>query len=156
MYIILPDIKGGNGLESLLASLNQKSWSTALASMSNDALVKLRLPRFEIEDKYNLNEMLNALGIRRAFDPNNAEFDKLLSHPAIKDFFIGSVIQKARINVTEWGTEAAAVTAVQIGFTSFPGQPDKAIEFFADHPFVYTIVEKTSGVILFAGVFNSL
>lgn len=156
MYIILPDIKGGNGLESLLSSLTQKSWSEALASMSTDALVKLRLPRFEIEDKYNLNEMLYALGIRRAFDPNNAEFDKLLSHPAIKDFFIGSVIQRARINVTEWGTEAAAVTAVQIGFTSFPGQPDKEIEFFADHPFVYAIVEKTSGVILFAGVFNSL
>jgi serpin B len=156
MYVILPDIKGGNGLESLLSSLTQKSWSEALASMSNDALVQLRFPRFEIEDKYNLNEMLQALGIRRAFIPNKAQFDKLLSHSGINNFFIESVLQKARINVTEWGTEAAAVTAVMIGVTSIPGQPDKAIEFFADHPFVYAIVEKTSGVILFAGVFNSL
>jgi len=156
MYIILPDIKGGNGLESLLSSLTQKSWSEALSSMSSDALVHLRFPKFETENKYELTDMLNALGIRRAFDPNNAEFDKLLSHPAIKDFFIGSVIQKARINVTEWGTEAAAVTAVQVGFTSIPGQPDKKIEFFADHPFVYSIVEKSSGVMLFAGVYNSL
>jgi len=156
MYIILPDIKGGNGLESLLSSLTQKSWSEALSSMSSDALVHLRFPKFETENKYELTDMLNALGIRRAFDPSKAEFDQLLDHSFIKDFFIGSVIQKARINVTEWGTEAAAVTAVQIGFTSFPGQPDKAIEFFVDHPFVYSIVEKSSGVMLFAGVYNSL
>ena len=156
MYIILPDIKGGNGLESLLSSLTQKSWSEALSSMSSDALVHLRFPKFETENKYELTDMLNALGIRRAFDPSKAEFDQLLDHSFIKDFFIGSVIQKARINVTEWGTEAAAVTAVQVGFTSIPGQPDKKIEFFADHPFVYSIVEKSSGVMLFAGVFNSL
>ncbi len=156
MYVILPDIKGGNGVESLLSSLTQKSWSEALSSMSNDALVQLRFPRFEIEDKYNLNEMLQALGIRRAFIPNKAQFDKLLSHSGINNFFIESVLQKARINVTEWGTEAAAVTAVMIGVTSIPGQPDKAIEFFADHPFVYAIVEKSSGVMLFAGVYNSL
>ena len=124
--------------------------------MSSDALVHLRFPKFETENKYELTDMLNALGIRRAFDPSKAEFDQLLDHSFIKDFFIGSVIQKARINVTEWGTEAAAVTAVQVGFTSIPGQPDIKIECFADHPFVYSIVEKSSGVMLFAGVYNSL
>ena len=154
MYIILPDLKGGNGIERLFSSFTSENFSGALSSMSNDAVVNLRLPKFESENKYELTKMLNILGIRRAFDPNRAEFDKLLSHSAIKDFYIGSVIQKARINVAEWGTEAAAVTAVQIGFTSIPNQPDKEIDFFADHPFVYGIVEKSSGVILFAGVYD--
>ena len=67
---------------------------------------------------------------------------------------IGSVLQKARINVTEWGTEAAAVTAVMIRMASAGGEQPKVIEFFADHPFVYTIVEKSSGVMLFAGVYD--
>ncbi len=154
MYIILPDLKGGNGIERLFSSFTSENFSGALSSMSNDAVVNLRLPKFESENKYELTKMLNTLGIHRAFDPNRAEFDKLLSHSAIKDFHIGSVIQKARINVAEWGTEAAAVTAVQIGFTSIPNQPNKEIDFFADHPFVYGIVEKTSGVILFAGVYD--
>jgi serpin B len=77
----------------------------------------------------------------------------LLYHPDIKNFKIGSVIQKARISVAEWGTEAGAATAVMIERTAAPGQT-KMVKFFADHPFVYTIAEKSSGVILFAGVYD--
>ncbi len=152
MYIILPDLKGGNGIEKLFSSLTQERWSEVLSSMSTESLVNLRLPKFEVENKYSLNEMLKALGIRRAFDINKAQFDKFLYHPDIKDFYIGSVLQKARISVTEWGTEAAAVTAVMMCGAS--GIKPKEIDFFADHPFVYTIVEKSSGVMLFAGVYD--
>ncbi len=155
MYIILPNSKGKNGVERLLSSLTREKWSEALVSMSKDAIIHLRIPKFEVENKYQLSEMLQALGIRRAFDAEKAQFDKLL-HSKTNDFYIGSVIQKARINVAEWGTEAAAVTAVMIGVTSAGPQYEKVVDFIADHPFVYTIVEKTSGVILFAGVFNSL
>ena len=63
------------------------------------------------------------------------------------------VIQKARISVTEWGTEAAAVTVVGMKANSAaPGQ-DPPVEFICDHPFAYLIAEKTSGTILFAGAF---
>ncbi|NMB37530.1 MAG: serpin family protein [Bacteroidales bacterium] len=156
MYIILPDSKGKNGVERLLSYMTQEKWSKALSSMSKDALVRVRLPKFEVENKYILNNTLIALGIRRAFDPGKAQLDKLLHSPGSESFYIDRVIQKARINVAEWGTEAAAVTAVMIGFTSTGPQPEKIVDFYADHPFVYTIVEKTSGVMLFAGVFNSL
>ena len=153
MYIILPDIKGGNGLEQLLSYITSERLSEAISSISTtEAMVHLNLPKFEVENKYELTDMLKALGIRRAFN-NDAQFDKLLYHPEIKNFNIGSVIQKARISVAEQGTEAAASTAVMIERTSSAGQP-KMIEFFADHPFVYTIVEKSSGVMLFAGVYD--
>jgi serpin B len=154
MYIILPDVKGGNGLEQLFSTLTSEKWSEALSSMSTETLVYLRLPKFESENKYELTDMLKALGIRRAFVPFQAQFDKFLSHSSINDFYIGSVLQKARINVTEWGTEAAAVTAVMIRMASAGGEQPKVIEFFADHPFVYTIIEKSSGVMLFAGVYD--
>jgi len=153
MYIILPDIKGGNGLEQLFSYITSEKLSEAISSISTtEAMVHLNLPKFEVENKYELTDMLKALGIRRAFN-NDAQFDKLLYHPEIKNFNIGSVIQKARISVAEQGTEAAASTAVMIERTSSAGQP-KMIEFFADHPFVYTIVEKSSGVMLFAGVYD--
>lgn len=154
MYIILPDVKGGNGLEQLFSTLTSEKWSEALSSMSTETLVYLRLPKFELENKYELTDMLKALGIRRAFVPFQAQFDKFLSHSSINDFYIGSVLQKARINVSEWGTEAAAVTAVMIRMASAGGEQPKVIEFFADHPFVYTIVEKSSGIMLFAGVYD--
>ncbi|HOG42253.1 MAG TPA: serpin family protein [Bacteroidales bacterium] len=153
MYIILPDIKGGNGLEQLFSYITSEKLSEAISSISTtEAMVHLNLPKFEVENKYELTDMLKALGIRRAFN-DDAQFDKLLYHPEIKNFNIGSVIQKARISVAEQGTEAAASTAVMIERTSSAGQP-KMIEFFADHPFVYTIVEKSSGVMLFAGVYD--
>ena len=67
-------------------------------------------------------------------------------------FRIDKVIQKAKINVNEYGTEAAAVTgALMVG--DGPGTP-KVVDFCADHPFVYLISEDSSGIILFAGVFN--
>ncbi len=152
MYIILPDMKGGNGVEQLLSSLTSEKLSEAMSSMSEDAIVILQLPKFESENKYELTDMLKALGIRRAFD-DDAQFDKMLYHPVAQGFKIGSVIQKARISVAEWGTEAGAATAVMMERTSSAGQP-KRVEFFADHTFVYSIVEKSSGVMLFAGVYN--
>ena len=153
MYIILPDIKGGNGLEQLFSYLTSENLSEAISSISTtEAMVHLNLPKFEVENKYELTDMLKALGIRRAFN-NDAQFDKLLYHPEIKNFNIGSVIQKARISVAEQGTEAAASTAVMIERASSAGQP-KMIEFYVNHPFIYTIVEKSSGVMLFAGVYD--
>ena len=153
MYIILPDIKGGNGLEQLFSYITSEKLSEAISSISTtEAMVHLNLPKFEVENKYELTDMLKALGIRRAFN-NDAQFDKLLYHPEIKNFNIGSVIQKARISVAEQGTEAAASTAVMIERTSSAGQP-KMVEFYVNHPFVYTILEKSSGVMLFAGVYD--
>ena len=140
-------------VQQLLSYITSENLSEAISSISTtDAMVHLNLPKFEVENKYELTEMLKALGICRAFD-NDAQFDKLLYHPSVKNFKVGSVIQKARISVAEQGTEAAASTAVMIERTSSAGQP-KMIEFFADHPFVYTIVEKSSGVMLFAGVYD--
>ncbi len=69
------------------------------------------------------------------------------------NFFIARVKQKTHIGISEWGTEAAAVSAVEIGATDSPDK-SKEIDFVADLPFVYCIAEKTSGVILFDGIFN--
>ena len=66
-------------------------------------------------------------------------------------------IQKAKISVAEWGTEAAAVTVVEMQKESAigPGE-EKVVYFYADHPFVFAIGESTSGTILFEGTFTGI
>lgn len=155
MYVILPDTKGSNGIASLLSSLDEESLSNAIASMTTDAVVHVKMPMFETNGSYSLSQALASLGISRAFNPECAEFDLLIEGHGAGDFFIQKILQKARIKVTEWGTEAAAATMVEMGGTEGPGQVEE-IYFSADHPFVYLIAEKTSGVILFEGVFNGV
>ena len=85
-----------------------------------------------------------------------AEFDRMFAPKPGYVYWIEKVIQKARISVAEWGTEAAAVTVVEMDGKNAmgPGEEPKRINFFADHPFVYLIGEATSGTILFEGVYS--
>jgi serpin B len=153
MYILLPD---DNNLEGLLDKLQGTSWNSILNSFKRDAKVSLKLPKFDIENKFNLSDALKALGVKKAFERYDAQFDRMFDYKPGYYYWIEKVIQKARISVAEWGTEAAAVTIVEMGGESAPGpEPEiKYIDFFADHPFVYLIGESTSGTILFEGVYS--
>ena len=69
--------------------------------------------------------------------------------------FIGQAIQKAWIETNERGTEAAAVTVVEMEddhTSSVPrASPPPPVIFHADHPFIYLIRDAKSGTILFVG-----
>ena len=54
----------------------------------------------------------------------------------------------AFLKVDEEGTEAAAATGVVAGFTSAVGPPPKV---HADRPYLFLIIERTTGAILFMG-----
>ena len=147
MYILLPK---DNNIESFLKGLPNLDWKGVLSSMKGRDVV-LSLPKFETSSGYRLNDALEQLGMKRAFT-NAAQFDCMFADPKVQAC-IDMVIQKARISVTEWGTEAAAVTVVGMKNTSVgPGQ-DPPVKFICDHPFAYLIAEKTSGTILFAGAY---
>lgn len=153
MYVLLPDEKGAGGLAKLVAQLAREEWSDVIANLDGSTEVTLKLPKFQAENKLPLRDMLAALGIQRAFT-SAAQFDAMFDVPEAS-FCISNVLQKARIAVAEWGTEAAAVTAVMVDATSAgPGDEPKRVDFFADHPFVYVIAEKSSGAILFQGTFT--
>ena len=151
MYILLPD---ENDINGLIGKLKTTSWSDILSKMKSDAEVYIRIPKFEIENKYNLNDALHALGVTRPFQSGMAEFDMMFQPKQPKYYYwIEKVIQKARIKVSEKGTEAGAVTIVEMeGAAEAPGDEPKKVYFYADHPFVFVIGEKTSGTILFEGV----
>ena len=154
MYVLLPD---RNDLDGLLDKLQTTSWNEILGSLKRDAEVYVKLPKFDIENKFDLNDALRALGVERAFLKGYARFDRMFAPKEVAyDYWISKVIQKARISVAEWGTEAAAVTVVEmVGESAAPGPEEepKKVYFYADHPFVFAIGEVTSGTILFEGVF---
>ena len=149
MYVLLPD---ENDIEGMIEKLQTTSWSEIRANLKQDAEVHVKLPKFNIENKHNLNDALNALGVKKAFQPSVAEFDMMFQQKSGYYYWISKVIQKSRIAVSEWGTEAGSVTVVEMDAATDAGPDQKHVYFYADHPFVFVIGEKTSGTILFEGV----
>jgi serpin B len=85
------------------------------------------------------------MGMEIAFS-DAADFTRI--NPA-GNLFISRVLHKTFIEVNEEGTEAAAVTAVEISLTSAGGSG--LTHFIADKPFLFVIRENSTGSILFMG-----
>jgi len=65
-------------------------------------------------------------------------------------------IHEAYININENGTEAAAATGFSMNTRSMPHETVAPVSFVADHPFLYAIVHKGTGAIVFLGKVNSV
>ncbi|MCK4689970.1 MAG: serpin family protein, partial [Candidatus Marinimicrobia bacterium] len=101
-------------------------------------------PKFKMEYEISLNNVLCALGMSIAFDPYQADFTKINSDG---NLYISNVKHKTFVKVNEEGTEAAAVTSVEITLTSI----GSSITMRINRPFVFAIRENHSGTILFVG-----
>lgn len=145
MYILLPQ----GVISGLADNFPTLDWKGILSQMKTREII-LSLPKFETSSSFNLNDALKALGVKNAFT-DDAQFDLMFQDPEVQAF-IDKVIQKARITVAEWGTEAAAVTVVAMAGNAMPADPP--VYFTCDHPFAYLIAEETSGAILFAGAYT--
>jgi serpin B len=148
-YLLLPKEK--DGLSSLVESLSRKSWNTLISNLEDDVEVRLRFPKFDVSGNFELSKALQAMGMRKAFDEVHAEFGSMFDAPG-HGFYITRVLQKAKMTVAEWGTEAAAVTVVEMGEKST--MPGHVLQIVADHPFVFVLGEQESGTILFDGVYT--
>jgi serpin B len=140
MIAILPDgdiDKMGAGLT--LDQINQ----LVVDMFSQD--VDVILPRFKMEAGYRMEEMLPSMGMPDAFSENVADFSGMTGKPGL---YIGKVIHKARVEVNEEGSEAAAATAVIMEEKAM--MMDKAV-FRADRPFLFIIGHNKTGAILFMG-----
>lgn len=149
MLVVLPDRPDGlANLEAGFSPAKLAALDAALASQS----VAVALPQFEIDPKISLSlgTELRGLGMRSAFDAKAADFSGIGVPPNPQNrLYISEVFHKAFVKVNEKGTEAAAATAVVA--PEGAGAPPKATPFVADHPFLFFIVDKPSGLILFIG-----
>ncbi len=146
-----------NGLSMYIALGDSKSIENVRRSMlSSDGelsvfkKVNLTIPKFKTEyTASELKENLKALGVNKAFEDGNPDFDDMVQNvpDPIK---IDDVLQKAIIEVDEKGTEAAAATA-SMGGAGALLTAEKIYQFKADRPFTYYIADDKTGEILFAG-----
>jgi serine protease inhibitor len=142
MYVILPAEE--MDLERLYSVLNNANWNSWVNSFSTRE-GELGLPRFSFEYVTSLNAALNALGMGVAFDENMADFSGM--RPTPPNLFISDVKHKTFIDVNEKGTEAAAVTSVEVGTTAMP----ETFSMIVNRPFFFAIVDDLTGIILFMG-----
>ena len=94
-----------------------------------------------------MSSILIGMGMKLAFDRNNADFSGM----AIEKLYIDQVFHKAWIDTNEEGTEAAAATAVVMKTMGMMVEPVEPKIFRADHPFIFIIQENKKGHILFMG-----
>ncbi|XP_030781668.1 serpin B6 [Rhinopithecus roxellana] len=65
------------------------------------------LPRFKLEETYNMEDVLRSMGMANAFEQDRADFSGMSSK---KDLYLSKVMHKSFVEVNEEGTEAAAAT----------------------------------------------
>lgn len=145
MIVVLP--REGKKLSDVLVAMNGKQWKDNLKG-TRFAEVDLKLPRFTSVYNRELNDVLKLLGMNAMFDPLKANLTKM----SAVNSFVSKVLQKAKIEVDEEGSKAAAVTVVETLLTAAP--PSKPIMFHANRPFMYAIVEHSTGTIFFMGTYQ--
>ena len=146
MTVLLPH--EGKSIDEMMKSLDAEKLA-AVSGQMKECVVDLKLPRFTTELELPLNEIVSKLGAPSMFDSGKANFSKL----AEGNVFVSKMLQKAKIEVSEEGTKAAAVTAATVMMTSLQPEPRRVV-FHADHPFVYMITDVRSGSIYFIGQFT--
>ena len=139
MTVILP--VQGKTTSDILNSLTSDNWSTILSSLTKQQIM-LYMPRFKVENKFQLKNPLIEMGMKKAFT-DFADFSGI----ANAGLMISEVVHKTYVTVDEDGTEAAAVTNIGFVTTSMPNYPIVTV----NHPFIFVIREKSTGVILFIG-----
>ncbi len=110
----------------------------------------LSLPKFKSEYSESLKEALISIGVIDAFDPQKANFERMIDI-SNANVYISDVKHKTYIDVSEKGTEAAAVTAVIMQMTSMPTEEER-FEMVVDRPFFFTIDDTEQDLIIFMGV----
>jgi len=138
MVAILP--ANDKTIDQLIEYLDNATWKNIVANL-REQNIWLKLPRFKIECDIKLNEPVKNAGMQRIFGGG-------LENIADARLAVSKIQQKTFVEVNEEGTEAAAVTAIEVIFTSGTGGP---VPFFANRPFLYLIKEKSTGAILFIG-----
>lgn len=140
MTILLPE--SPQGVESLIDDLTHDQWISWVAALDSTAR-QISMPKFTLEYELNMNDVLKSLGMSIAFSPDSADFTNMY---APGNVFISKVKHKTFVEVNEEGTEAAAVTSVEMALTSAGPMP-----IVIDRPFVFAIRENHSGTVLFVG-----
>ncbi len=123
-----------------------------LVSAEEVKISELALPKFT-EDRSldGLKEILEGLGIKDAFLPEKADLSGIA-----EQLYLTDIAHRAKIEVDEEGSRAAAVTEIPSALTAMPVMEEDRIEFICDRPFCFIIRESRTNTVLFTGLMNEM
>jgi serpin B len=149
MCIFLPD--ADDGLRSLIDAIASRPGFLHEHMPRRKIKVRdFRVPRFKLSFHESVVDNLKELGLQLPFSPKADLSDMTEDDESGFRQGLNNVIHKAVIEVNEEGTEAVAVTMVCINPTA-SATPQPWVDFVADHPFAYFIMEEETGAVVFAG-----
>lgn len=146
MVVLLP--KKVAGLADLEKGLSADRLNAWLKQLHTEEVV-VTLPKFKTTAEFSLADQLKALGMKRAFGEEAADFSGL--NGGKESLYIAAVIHKAFVEVNEEGTEATGATGVIVAKPTSAPIPRPTPVFRADHPFLFLIRDTRSDSVLFLG-----
>lgn len=139
MLVVLMEKMGHHlALEDYLTTDLVETWLRNMKTRNMEVF----FPKFKLDQKYEMHELLKQMGIRRIFSPW-ADLSELSATG--RNLQVSRVLQRTVIEVDERGTEAVAGTLSEIIAYSMP----PVIK--VNRPFHFMIYEETSGMLLFLG-----
>lgn len=133
-------------LESELTREKLDGW-TNRENMDVHSEILVHLPKFKLEEDYEMNEALAKLGMTDVFCAGKADLSGMNGEGGLS---LSTVAHKAFVEVNEEGTEAAAATALIMSLCLLREE-----HFTADHPFLFFIRHNKTKSILFLGRYSS-
>lgn len=150
LLILLPEQKTDEGqltaaqalarLEESLSAQALEQWTSQLAPET----LSVALPRFKVQGPIALTQVLQQVGLKRAFS-DQAEFGGMSASEPLK---LEEAFHQSYVQVDEEGTEAAAATAVEVVTRSAPAQDSY---FVVDRPFLFALRHRGTGALLLLG-----
>ncbi|KAM6177129.1 serpin B9-like isoform 1-T2 [Erethizon dorsatum] len=147
MVLVLPD-EGVelSAVEKALTFEKLQTWTSPEQMRRTEAEVSL--PRFQLQEDYDMGSVLQRLGVVDAFQQGKADLSGML---ADRDLCLSKFVHRSVVEVNEEGTEAAAASACEIEVCCAKSLP----VFCADRPFLFFIRHSRTSSLLFCGRFSS-
>jgi len=143
MQIVLPNEK--TGLAVLESKMSEGDISKMFEEKKRNTKLLVKMPKFKISQEAELSENLKNMGMSDMFEAGTADFSGI---DGTRNLYVAFVKQKVFIEVNEEGSEAAAASGMGMMMRSMPLPPE---EFTVDHPFIFFIRDKLTGMLLFQG-----
>lgn len=145
MVVLLP-LFVPNAVEDLLKRLTPELLAQALEE-GFEREVELEFPRISFEKTYELVPVLQKLQLGSLFD-GTGDLSGFFDEGNVQ---LDDAVHKAKIEINEEGSTAAAATAL---FSFRSSRPVEPAQFRCNHPFIFLIYDHKSKGILFTGVYK--
>ncbi|KAL6651151.1 hypothetical protein ACP70R_010076 [Stipagrostis hirtigluma subsp. patula] len=151
LCIFLPDERDGLwGLEDKLAA--DPGFLFDHLPEESVEVGEFRVPKLKVSFTGSVRPALQGLGIKALFARGADLQDMLVEEERGEPVFLNDMVHKAIVRVIEQSDEPTAQAACDVpGWHPWPERRPGTVDFVADHPFAFFVVEEVSGAILLAG-----